>query len=99
MSSSKTIKKAHIVLAHPEAKSFNAQLSSSSQRVLGTAGKRLRHSIRDPPSSTTEILITTIPKGCFRVRRFTRHSFGKTRTPYRSRFAGLLSCFRVCLLC
>ncbi|MEM7222301.1 MAG: NAD(P)H-dependent oxidoreductase [Pseudomonadota bacterium] len=30
--------KAHIVLAHPEAKSFNAQLSGVSQKVLGTAG-------------------------------------------------------------
>ena len=30
--------KAHIVLAHPEAKSFNAHLSGISQRVLGTAG-------------------------------------------------------------
>lgn len=30
--------KAHIVLAHPEAKSFNAHLSDTSQRVLGTAG-------------------------------------------------------------
>jgi len=30
--------KAHIVLAHPEAKSFNAQLSDTSQHVLGTAG-------------------------------------------------------------
>ncbi len=30
--------KAHIVLAHPEAKSFNAQLSDTSQRVLGVAG-------------------------------------------------------------
>ncbi len=30
--------KAHIVLAHPEAKSFNGHLSGISQRVLGTAG-------------------------------------------------------------
>ena len=30
--------KAHIVLAHPEAKSFNAHLSNTSQRVLGAAG-------------------------------------------------------------
>ena len=30
--------KAHIVLAHPEAKSFNAYLSGISQQVLGTAG-------------------------------------------------------------
>lgn len=30
--------KAHIVLAHPEVKSFNAQLSAISQRVLGDAG-------------------------------------------------------------
>ena len=30
--------KAHIVLAHPEAKSFNAHLSGTSQRVLGAAG-------------------------------------------------------------
>jgi NAD(P)H dehydrogenase (quinone) len=30
--------KAHIVLAHPEAKSFNAHLSDTSQRVLGAAG-------------------------------------------------------------
>jgi len=29
---------AHIVLAHPEAKSFNAHLSGISQRVLGAAG-------------------------------------------------------------
>ncbi len=32
--------KAHIVLAHPEAKSFNAHLSGISQRVLGAAGWR-----------------------------------------------------------
>jgi NAD(P)H dehydrogenase (quinone) len=30
--------KAHIVLAHPEAKSFNAHLSGTSQRVLSAAG-------------------------------------------------------------
>ena len=30
--------KAHIVLAHPEPKSFNARLSAASQRVLGAAG-------------------------------------------------------------
>ena len=30
--------RAHIVLAHPEVKSFNAQLSGTSQRVLGAAG-------------------------------------------------------------
>ncbi|MDH3740849.1 MAG: NAD(P)H-dependent oxidoreductase, partial [Hyphomicrobiales bacterium] len=30
--------KAHIVLAHPEAKSFNAQLSATSERVLRAAG-------------------------------------------------------------
>lgn len=30
--------RAHIVLAHPEAKSFNAHLSGISQRVLGAAG-------------------------------------------------------------
>jgi len=30
--------KAHIVLAHPEARSFNAQLSGISRRVLGEAG-------------------------------------------------------------
>ena len=30
--------KAHIVLAHPEARSFNAHLSAASQRVLGAAG-------------------------------------------------------------
>jgi len=30
--------KAHIVLAHPEAKSFNAHLSGISQQVLGAAG-------------------------------------------------------------
>jgi NAD(P)H dehydrogenase (quinone) len=30
--------KAHIILAHPEAKSFNSHLSGISQQVLGTAG-------------------------------------------------------------
>ena len=30
--------KAHIVLAHPEARSFNSHLSGISQRVLGSAG-------------------------------------------------------------
>lgn len=30
--------KAHIVLAHPEAQSFNAHLSGTSQQVLGATG-------------------------------------------------------------
>ena len=38
MPDSKTIQKAHIVLTHPEAKSFNAQLSGISRQVLDTAG-------------------------------------------------------------
>ena len=37
--------KAHIVLAHPEAKSFNARLSGISQRVLGAAG--WQHTLSD----------------------------------------------------
>jgi len=30
--------KAHIVLAHPEAKFFNAHLAATTQKVLGAAG-------------------------------------------------------------
>ena len=37
--------KAHIDLAHPEAKSFNGHLSVISQRVLGTAG--WQHTLSD----------------------------------------------------
>jgi len=38
MPDSKTIQKAHIVLAHPESKSFNGFLSETTQQVLGGAG-------------------------------------------------------------
>lgn len=37
--------KAHIVVAHPEAESFNAHLSNTSQRVLGAAG--WQHTLSD----------------------------------------------------
>ena len=37
--------KAHIVLAHPETKSFNGHLSDTTQRVLGASG--WQHTLSD----------------------------------------------------